>query len=156
MDFFDLPAALRGKQGETLQVRFEPDDVRETCRYLTQHQARGDGKVTPRVLGRLIIDADPDTIEYSLLTGLRHSWKKVDIVDVQRMIRAAIAAKELDYEDLRLPLLRAWRLAGLAEFEVYIKIVEDAERDSGKATTPATSSRTTSSRTSFEPAESGS
>jgi hypothetical protein len=143
MDFVDLPDQLRGKQGQTLRVRLTPEDVKEICRNLTPYQARGDGKVTPNVFGRLLLSNDQDAYEFGLLAGLRHDWKKIDLIDVQRMLRVAID-EGMQYSDLRRPLLRALIACGLADLEVIIKALDEAEGDQGNAP-PSSSSPTRTS-----------
>jgi hypothetical protein len=151
LDFVDLPEQLRGKEGQTLRLRFVPEDIKAICRNLTPLQARGDGKVTPNIFGRLLLGNDQDAYEFGLLEGLRHSWKKVDLIDVQRALREAIAERGMQYSDLRRPMLKALIACGLADLEVIIKALDEAEGVGGNAGASSTSSSASPTMTSTRP-----
>jgi hypothetical protein len=143
MDYVDLPEQFRGKQGQGLRIRFDHDDMKAICRNLTPNQARGEGKVTPTKLYRLVMEEDPDAIEQCLWLGLSHDDKKIDLVDVGRLMRRAME-DGLEYADARRAILRTFVACGFSSAEVYTKALEDAESREGKGSTSPTSPTRTS------------
>ena len=103
MDFFPIELA-----GRTYRLRFTPDDVRDICRRLTPLQPPGGAKVSPPLLGTLLVNLDSDAIELCMLYGLRHmaEYKKADLPDVQKLISNAIKAGA-QYTEFRRPVFRA-------------------------------------------------
>ena len=144
MDFVPIELA-----GQTYRLRYTADDLQDICRRLTIFQPAGAGKVTPPLLGTLLVNLDPDAFQFCLWAGLRHENKKLDPSDATKLIRDAIRSGQ-QYADLRRPIFRALVACGLAEFTPIIKILEDAaeteapsesteETDPGNApTTPST------------------
>lgn len=129
MDFFPLELA-----GRTYRLRFTPDDVRDICRRLTPLQPPGGAKVSSPLLGTMLVNLDPDAIELCMLYGLRHmaEYKKADLPDMQKLISNAIKGGA-QYTDFRRPLFRALIACGLADFAPVMKVLDEAEAESGTA-----------------------
>ena len=143
MDFVDLPVAMHGKHDRPLRVRYTPNDVKLICRNLSR---QGD-RVNPSVLARLLVGTDLDAIEQCLLVGLAHDEKSIHTVEVDRRVERAIQ-DGMQYDDLRLPILRAMVTCGLADLTVFVEAIErvQTEGDRGNAGTSTSSPTTSSSR----------
>src|SRR5262245_41547642 len=100
MDFVSFELA-----GETFRLRFVPDDVQDICRRLTPLQPPGGAKVTPPVLGSLLVNLDPDTIQFCMWAGLRHTaeHKRIDPQDSMQLVSRAIRAGA-QWADFRRPI----------------------------------------------------
>ena len=114
--------------GREYRLRFTPDDIQDICRRLTTFQPVGAGKVTPTVLGNLLMNLDPDAFQYCYWAGLRHSpeLKMLEPPDAQKLIRAHIN-KGGQYTDFRRSIFKALIACGLADFSPIVKILDDEE-----------------------------
>jgi hypothetical protein len=161
MDFVDVTLA-----GQTYHLRYTPDDIQDICRSLTAFQPMGGGKVTTTLLGRLLLDNDPDSFQYCLAAGLRHIAKYKDLTppQAQRLINAHIKGGG-QYADFRIGIFRGLVKCGLADFAPIVEILEneeakraargaidvtateqaDAEADTGNGLTPSSTFQTRSS-----------
>jgi hypothetical protein len=151
MDFVSFDLA-----GETYRLRFLPDDIQDVCRRLTPLQPPGGAKVTPPVLGTLLVNLDPDAIQFCMWAGLRHTpeYKKLDTTDAMKIVGGAIK-RGAQWADFRRPIFRAMIACGLAEFSPVLKILDETEAqlaeepDSGNAPAAPTPMTPPTLRTSF-------
>lgn len=138
MDFVSFDIA-----GDTYRLRFQPDDIQDVCRRLTPLQTPGSAKVTPPVLGTLLVNLDIDAIQFCMWAGLRHTaeYKRIDPQDAMKIVSTAIK-RGAQWADFRRPIFRAMIACGLAEFSPVLKILDDteaqaSEADEGNAPAPA-------------------
>ena len=124
MDF--VPVTLAGRE---YKLRYTADDVQDICRRLTVFQPVGGGKVTPTMLGTLLLNLDPDAFQYCFWAGLRHiaQYKNLDPPEVMKLIRAAISSGQ-QWTDFRRPIFKGLVACGLAEFAAIVTILEEEER----------------------------
>jgi hypothetical protein len=139
MDFVDLPTQLRGKHDRTLRVRFTPTDVKHICRNLS----RGESRINPSVLARLITGGDLDAFEQCLLLGLAHDEKNIHTVEIDNRLERAVG-QGMQYNDLRLPLLRALEVCGLADIAVFREAIERVEAEDSQGNAGGSSGDTSS------------
>jgi hypothetical protein len=161
MDFVDITLA-----GREYKLRYTADDVQDICRRLTPFQPMGAGKVTPTLLGGLLLQLDPDAFQFCLWAGLRHitEYKNIDPPTAQKLIREHIK-RGGQYTDFRIGIFKGFVKCGLADFAPIVQILEDeaaqraedgaidvpapeqadAEADQGNGLTPSSTSQTRSS-----------
>jgi hypothetical protein len=167
MDFVSIDLA-----GRTYKLRYTAADIQDVCRRLNAYQPMGTGKVTPsgpHGLGTLIVNLDPDALQFGLWAGMRHiaEYKDADPSDAMRIISAHIE-RGGQWIDLRRPIIKTLIACGFSDFMPVLKVIDEAERqaaqdaaiegqatsaledDPGNGLTPSSTSLTRSSIASSE------